>query len=70
MSDKPIEIDWIVLICNGCGAKRYFTPRPHLVGAQALIEWMQTKPTPCECGARTCDVKAKAHVVGDPPVTG
>jgi hypothetical protein len=61
---KPLEFDFIVLVCKGCAKERRIYPDRVLRGAAELIEWMKTKPTPCECGALTCDVKA--HMKGDP----
>lgn len=53
-----IEIDYLVLVCNGCRGERTIYPDVSLRGAKELIEWLRTKPTACACGAPTCDVKA------------
>jgi hypothetical protein len=60
MTNKNQEfiVDKIILVCNGCQKERTFLINPHLYSVQELINWMKTKPTPCECGAPTCDVKA------------
>jgi hypothetical protein len=60
-----IEIDYLTLVCKGCGGERTFYPDRPLYGADELIEWMQTKATPCGCGATHCDVKA--HIKGEAP---
>jgi hypothetical protein len=59
MGEKPMEIDQITLICNGCRSERVFYPDVPIVGAEQLIQWIKTKPTPCSCGARTCDAKCR-----------
>lgn len=66
MSDEekrvvPLVVDYVILVCNGCRGQRRLDCDPFLVGAEALIAWMKTKPTACPCGAPTCDVKA--HLV-------
>jgi len=58
MAEQPIVVDHIIAVCKGCGTERTFYPDANLKGAQALIEWIQTKLTPCACGAPTCDIKA------------
>ena len=55
---KPIEVDHVILVCNGCRGERTIYPDKPLRGAQELIEWMKTKTVACACGAKTCDVKA------------
>lgn len=55
---RPCVVDEIVLVCNGCGARRRFVLDKHLTSGEQLVEWMKTHPTPCACGARTCDVRA------------
>ena len=53
-------VDLIILVCNGCQAeRRYDLSAAPLRSAQELIAWMKSKPTPCGCGASTCDVKAR-----------
>ncbi len=58
-SDAPIEVDQIVLICNGCKGERLFYPNPPLVGAAAVDVWLKTKTTRCCCGAATCDARLR-----------
>lgn len=59
---ERLEIDHILVVCNGCHGVRKFVPDAPLIGADALIEWMKTQPTKCSCGALTCDIKA--HMKG------
>jgi len=55
---EPIEIDHIIVVCKGCKGERTFFPDRPLRGAKELIEWLDSKPTRCGCGATHCDVKA------------
>lgn len=55
---KPIVIDHIIIVCKGCRQERTVYPDAPLRGAEALANWMQTRLTPCTCGAATCDIKA------------
>lgn len=59
----PFIVDEIILVCNGCQLERKFVIEPHIYSAQELIDWINTKPTPCNCGAKTCNVKARIKPV-------
>jgi len=63
MSSASFVVDHIVLVCNGCKVERTFWLDAPITSAEQLIEWMKTKPPPCVCGAKTCDVKA--HLKGE-----
>lgn len=57
MSDTPIEIDHVIIVCKGCKGERTVHPDRPLRGAAEVIEWIKTKPTACACGATHCDLK-------------
>lgn len=61
--NEPFIVDKIILVCNGCQSERTFIIEPHIYSAQELITWMKTKPTSCECGAPTCDVKCHMKAI-------
>lgn len=51
------NIDLIHLRCLEC--LRVRTYEVNIAGASALVEWMADNATPCRCGAKTCEVKAR-----------
>ena len=63
----------LMMICKGCGGERMVYFDPPLVGAPELIEWLEGRtppdrhpgPTPCRCGAKTCDVRIRMPL--EPP---
>lgn len=58
VAEQRIIVDHVIVVCKGCRGERTYYPDANLTGAQALIAWIDTKLTPCACGAETCDVKA------------
>ena len=54
-----LRVDQITLICKGCKGERLYYPKPVLVGAAAIKEWLDTKPGSCCCGADKCDAKLR-----------
>ncbi len=63
VGQKPLIIDYIILVCNGCRSERRFNLDPHLRTAEAIDTWLKSEPTPCGCGAKTCD--ARLHIVDE-----
>lgn len=58
MADELV-VDEITLICSGCRSERVVELPEPLRGSAAVIHWLETGPTPCGCGAKTCDVKCR-----------
>jgi hypothetical protein len=54
-----LRVDQVVLIYKGCQGERLYYPKPVLVGALMVKQWIDTKATRCVCGAETCDVKLR-----------
>lgn len=66
LGEKPLVVDQVIVICKGCKGERLYYPKPNLIGAAAVKQWLDTKPTRCICGAGTCDVKLRLKQ--DPPL--
>lgn len=59
MSDEkqaPIIFDYVLVICEGCGAENEQAIDPPIIGAEQVTEWLKTKLVRCACGAGTCKV--------------
>ena len=55
--EEQAIVDEIILTCSGCAQVRVFKITPPLVGGQAIVDWLKTRPNQCPCGARTCSVE-------------
>lgn len=61
---RPVVIDEVTLICQGCRGERKFRLVPHLHGAEEVHQWLRKNATRCPtpgCLAAACD--AKMHMV-------
>ncbi len=58
----PMAIDYVILTCEACGIRRRHDADPPIVGGVQLRLWFAAAAQPCECGARTWQLKA--HVIG------
>lgn len=63
-AEPPIEIDHVVIVCNGCRAHRYVYPDAPLVGADEIKGWIETQlpAYACSCGAERCELRM--HIRG------
>lgn len=52
-----VVIDEIIVVCKGCRGERRMKPKEPLVGAKAVIAWIEQGVPPCTCGATHCDIK-------------
>lgn len=56
MKDTPVEIDRVLVICNGCYSEREHYPDRSLRSMDEIETFLQSI-SPCSCGSRTCDVR-------------
>lgn len=60
-----MRIDHVILVCKGCGGERRIDLDKPLTTAEEVKRWIDTRPTPCGCGASHCDVKL--HLASELP---
>lgn len=67
MNSEQIEIDYIILICNGCKLRQKHYLDRVIKGIAELTEWSKVVPKKfCNCPAQTCDISA--HIKGMPQI--